>query len=170
MAIIQNRKKKNATFTRRKLALFKSACQLEMEFNAEVGIVLFSPKNKAYIFGKPNFNLITEEFKNEHEISDNINEGDKVDLEKRHKHLELINKEIREEKKRGKELQKLFESAGYQRYEKATEELTHKELKELESEVEIVHGQIQCNILMLAAETLIALSKDKGDKNNDKDN
>ncbi|KAL1188906.1 Agamous-like MADS-box protein AGL29 [Cardamine amara subsp. amara] len=77
------------------------------------------------------------------------------------KRLKSIIEETKAEKKEAEDLQKLFESADEERFNKPIEELTLEELYELEAKLKKIHVWIQGNIdNMQAASSLMFLSKD----------
>lgn len=170
MEKVQDTNTKQVTFSKRRLGLFKKASELATLCNAEVGIVVFSPGNKPYSFGKPSFDLIAERFKNESADSDggekssgyNSRRGNGTRQEKKIcKRLNSIIEEAEAEKKRGEKFQTRLESAGEERFNVPIEELTLEELKEFEAKMKKMHGGIQGNILqMKASSSLLFLSKD----------
>ncbi|CAN8269942.1 unnamed protein product [Cochlearia groenlandica] len=172
MEQVQDTNTKQVTFSKRRLGLFKKASELSTLCNAEVGIVVFSPGNKPYSFGKPSFESIAERFKNDSEeeeeedsceTSSSRSRGNRARQEKKIcKRLNSIIKEAEDEKKRGENAQSWIECGGEERFNKPIEELTLEELKAFESKMEKVHGMIQCNIAqMKASSCLLFLSKDK---------
>ncbi|ESQ49373.1 hypothetical protein EUTSA_v10022154mg [Eutrema salsugineum] len=168
MEKVQDTNTKQVTFSKRRLGLFKKASELATLCNAEVGIVVFSPGNKPYSFGKPNFDLIAERFMNESEDSDSCERsgyrrGNRARQEKMIcKRLNSIIEEAEAEKKRGENLQIWLETAGEERFNRPIEDLTLEELKEFEAKMERMHGGIQGNINhMRASSSLVILSKEK---------
>ncbi|KFK38122.1 hypothetical protein AALP_AA3G072900 [Arabis alpina] len=167
MEQVQDTNTKQVTFSKRRLGLFKKASELATLCNAEVGIVVFSPGNKPYSFGKPNFDLIAERFKNDSEEEEDSCEtsgnsrGNRARQEKKIcKRLNSIIEDAEEEKKRSEKLQNLLESAGEERFNKPIEELTLEELIEYEAKMVKMHGGIQGNInQMQASSSLMILSK-----------
>lgn len=168
MEKVQDTNTKQVTFSKRRLGLFKKASELATLCNAEVGIVVFSPGNKPYSFGKPNFDIIAERFKNEfEEESDSCetsgyNRGSRARQEKKIcKRLNSIIEEAEAEKKHGEDLHKWLESAEDDKFNKPIEEFTLEELKEFEAKMKRLRGGIQSNInRMQASSSLVFLSKD----------
>ncbi|CAN8269589.1 unnamed protein product [Cochlearia groenlandica] len=171
MEKVKDTNTKQVTFSKRRQGLFKKASELATLCNSEIGIVVFSPGNKPYSFGKPSFDLIAERFKNESEedsnSSDNISgyisgHNRARQAKKICKRLNSIIGEADDEKKRGENVQNWLESAGEERFNKPIEEFTLEELKEFEAKMKKIHGGIQSNITkMQASSSLMFLSKDK---------
>ncbi|CAA7017086.1 unnamed protein product [Microthlaspi erraticum] len=165
MEKVQDTNTKQVTFSKRRLGLFKKASELATLCNAEVGIVVFSPGNKPYSFGKPSFDLIAERF-NESDDSDGGGEkpprtrGNGTRQENKiRKRLNSVIEETEAVKKRGEKFQSQLESAGEERFNVPIEELTLEELKEFEAEMKKVHGRIQGTIFrMTASASLLFLS------------
>ncbi|VVA96730.1 unnamed protein product [Arabis nemorensis] len=166
MEQVQDTNTKQVTFSKRRLGLFKKASELATLCNAEVGIVVFSPGNKPYSFGKPSFDSIAERYNNDSEDSDSCetsgaSRGNRARQEKKIcKRLNSIIEEAEEEKKRSEKLQNWLESAGEERFNKPIEELTLEELNEFEAKMKKMHGGIQGNInQMQASSSLMFLSQ-----------
>ncbi|KAL1211874.1 Agamous-like MADS-box protein AGL29 [Cardamine amara subsp. amara] len=164
MEQVQDTNTKQVTFSKRRLGLFKKASELATLCNAEVGIAVFSPGNKPYSFGKPDFDLIADRFRNESEESDSgetSSDRKRVRQEKKIcKRLNSIIEQTEAEKKEAEELQKRLESADEERFNKPIEELTLEELYELEAKMKKIHVGIQNNInKMQASSSLMFLSK-----------
>ncbi|KAL1218618.1 Agamous-like MADS-box protein AGL29 [Cardamine amara subsp. amara] len=122
MEQVQDTNTKQVTFSKRRLGLFKKASELATLCNAEVGIVVFSPGNKPYSFGKPDFDLIADRFKNESEESDSgeTSSGRKRAIQEKKicKRLNSIIEQTEAEKKEAEDLQKWLESADEERFNK----------------------------------------------------
>ncbi|KAL1194169.1 Agamous-like MADS-box protein AGL29 [Cardamine amara subsp. amara] len=122
MEQVQDTNTKQVTFSKRRLGLFKKASELATLCNAEVGIVVFSPGNKPYSFGKPDFDLIADRFKNESEESDSgeTSSGRKRARQEKKicKRLNSIIEQTEAEKKEAEDLQKRLESADEERFNK----------------------------------------------------
>ncbi|AAG50993.1 putative transcription factor MADS-type1 family [Arabidopsis thaliana] len=170
MEKVQDTNTKQVTFSKRRLGLFKKASELATLCNAEVGIVVFSPGNKPYSFGKPNFDVIAERFKNEFEEEEEgdscetsgYSRGNRARQEKKIcKRLNSITEEAEAEKKHGEDLHKWLESAEQDKFNKPIEELTLEELKEFEAKIKKISCGIQSNIShMQASSSLMFLSND----------
>ncbi|KAF6173876.1 hypothetical protein GIB67_039827 [Kingdonia uniflora] len=60
--IEENNARKQVTFSKRKHGLFKKASELCVLCGAQVVIIVFSPANKAYSIGIPDFNMLVDRF------------------------------------------------------------------------------------------------------------
>ncbi|EOA29523.1 hypothetical protein CARUB_v10014761mg [Capsella rubella] len=168
MEEVQDTNTKQVTFSKRRLGLFKKASELATLCNAEVGIVVFSPGNKPYSFGKPNFDLIAERFKSEFEETDSFEtssgyrRGSRARQEKKIcKRLNSVVEDAEAEKKHGEDLHNWLESAEEDRFNKPIDEFTLEELKEFEAKMKRLRGGIQSNIdHMQASSSLLFLSND----------
>ncbi|XP_010486185.1 PREDICTED: agamous-like MADS-box protein AGL29 [Camelina sativa] len=168
MEQVQDTNTKQVTFSKRRLGLFKKASELATLCNAEIGIVVFSPGNKPYSFGKPNFDLIAERFKSEFEESDSFetsgysSRGSRARQDKKIcKRLNSIIEEAEAEKKHGEDLHMWLVSAEEDRFNKPIEEFTLEELKEFEAKMKKVQVGIQINRdNMQASSSLLVLSSD----------
>ncbi|KAL2460544.1 Agamous-like MADS-box protein AGL62 [Abeliophyllum distichum] len=63
MKKIENKECRHGTFSKRRDSIFREASELSTLTGAKVGIIMFSPDDeKAYAFGHPNINTITDRF------------------------------------------------------------------------------------------------------------
>jgi hypothetical protein len=56
--LVDNKKARNVTFSKRRRGLFKKASDLSILCNARVGIVGFTPGGKPFAFGSPTFEAV----------------------------------------------------------------------------------------------------------------
>ena len=59
---IQDEQSLQVTFSKRRAGLFKKACELCTLTGSQVGLVVFSPGEKAYTFGSPSIDFVIEMF------------------------------------------------------------------------------------------------------------
>ncbi|XP_039142151.1 agamous-like MADS-box protein AGL61 [Dioscorea cayenensis subsp. rotundata] len=59
---IENEEARQVTFSKRRTGLFKKASELSILCGAEVGLVVFSPAGKAFSFGHPSVDIVTDRF------------------------------------------------------------------------------------------------------------
>lgn len=62
MAMISNEVSRQVTFSKRRLGLFKKASDLATLCGVDVAILIFSPGGKAFSFGKPSFEEVSNKF------------------------------------------------------------------------------------------------------------
>ncbi|KAL8154658.1 agamous-like MADS-box protein AGL61 [Apium graveolens] len=59
---IEDRSKRQVTFTKRRQGLFKKAGELHKKFNADVAVIAFSLAGNAYAFGDPSVDSVLEKY------------------------------------------------------------------------------------------------------------
>lgn len=59
---IEDRSKRQVTFTKRRQGLFKKAGELHSKFNADVAVIAFSLAGNAYAFGDPSVDSVLEKY------------------------------------------------------------------------------------------------------------
>lgn len=59
---IEDRSKRQVTFTKRRQGLFKKAGELHTKFNADVAVIAFSLAGNAYAFGDPSVDSVLEKY------------------------------------------------------------------------------------------------------------
>lgn len=107
-----NEKQRLVTFSKRRTGLFKKASDLSTLCGADIGIVAFSPTNKAYSFGHPSVGSIIDRYMDgQNDPSQHSNPAFQVIEAHRDDSIQQLNQKLTEaltqlsiEKKHGKEL------------------------------------------------------------------
>lgn len=77
MKRIENTTSRQVTFSKRRNGLLKKAYELSVLCDAEVGLIVFSPRGKLYEFGSPSMQKILERYQKyseEHNMNNTIGE------------------------------------------------------------------------------------------------
>ncbi|KAL2477614.1 Agamous-like MADS-box protein AGL62 [Forsythia ovata] len=137
MEKIENKKCQHVTFSKQRDSIFQEASELSTLTGAQVGIIMFSPDDdKAYAFGHPDINTITDRFVAEKiqpptEVEKLIQTHGNATMEKQN--LELAkNEEFKEtEIKRGEELNEKMKDNGQWFGSTSIDELNFEQLVQL---------------------------------------
>lgn len=105
MVRIQNRQNLQVTFSKRRAGLFKKASDLRTLTGSEVALMVFSPGKKAYIFGSPSVNAVTDRFESQTlESVDHskvlVDANHKINVQHLNEEITILGEQLEAEKKR----------------------------------------------------------------------
>ncbi|KAL3620758.1 hypothetical protein CASFOL_035670 [Castilleja foliolosa] len=117
---IKNETNLQVTFSKRRTGLFKKASELCILTDAEVGLVVFSPSNKAHSFGHPNIETITDRFLASKPPKANVDGSNHVQQSSTRenqdiKYLTMLEKQLEAEKRKKKELDQVQTSVAIEK-------------------------------------------------------
>ncbi|CAO2836850.1 unnamed protein product [Amaranthus hypochondriacus] len=72
---ITNKNKKQVTFSKRRVGLFKKANDLSLTCGADIAVITFSPAGKLFSFGNPNSDDVIHRFFQNDDIESKIDDG-----------------------------------------------------------------------------------------------
>ncbi|KAK2981242.1 hypothetical protein RJ640_030631 [Escallonia rubra] len=99
---------RQASFSKRRASLFKKASELCTLTGAEVAIILFSPGGKAFSFGHPSVDTITNRFSNRYPMPHYDNQDSHgANLSALNQRLNYLRDQLEAEEKRGEELKQM---------------------------------------------------------------
>ncbi|XP_044512434.1 agamous-like MADS-box protein AGL62 [Mangifera indica] len=137
MKIIEKEKARLITFSKRKSGIYKKASELVTLTGVEVGVVVFSPTGKAFSFGHPSIEVVTNRF-----MGGQPPKGDPTHLQLEARHNERIDKlnqdynnflnQLEAEEERGKLLKEMrngMETQGW--WDTPIDQLNMKELHQI---------------------------------------
>ncbi|XP_015081299.1 agamous-like MADS-box protein AGL61 [Solanum pennellii] len=119
IARIQNSKKRQVTFSKRRIGLFKKASELCTLCGAYVAVVIFSSSNKVYSCGHPSAELIVGKFLGENQPGFDAPNStslshQNVNVDEINNELNMLENSLEQQKKHGKALQGLRKELPYE--------------------------------------------------------
>lgn len=154
MKMIENGDDRLITFSKRRSGIYKKASELVTLCGAEIGVVVFSPAGKPFVFGHPSIESVTNRF-----LKRNPPQGDSshplVEAHRRVRINELnqqyneLVRQLEAEKDRGKALQRVTKARGSQPgwWEAPVEELGAEELCKMVESLEELHRRVYNKIM-----------------------
>ncbi|KAK1400631.1 K-box region and MADS-box transcription factor family protein [Heracleum sosnowskyi] len=113
---IEDRSKRQVTFTKRRQGLFKKAGELHSKCNADVAVIAFSLAGNAYAFGDPSVSSLLDRYNKAVEVSPDIE-------------IPVAGEVSTAERKAGEMLEKVVETRGGRReWDKEVEKLGEAEI------------------------------------------
>ncbi|KAL2494560.1 Agamous-like MADS-box protein AGL62 [Forsythia ovata] len=142
--LISNENARRITFSKRRNGLFKKATELSTLCGANVGIVVFSLRGKAYSFGHPNVESVMSRFMHE---NPNSNASDSMLQVMRLRQQETISQQLKQQcdemskqlellKKKRKEIHEAIETSHCQTSEGFLSSLSVQQLKGMKERME----------------------------------
>ncbi|TKY60838.1 Agamous MADS-box protein AGL61 [Spatholobus suberectus] len=159
---------RQVTFSKRRTGLFKKANELSILCGAEVAIVVFSPGNKPYSFGHPSVDAVAAKFLQQepesnvakpNDVQGNGPSNEVGDVDALYQQLSDVEAQIREEEKKGAELDERLKQ------HEVTQLSQCKELQgsylELQRKVKDYLDAIEVSksMMLLAQEPIVGLTK-----------
>ncbi|KEH31380.1 putative transcription factor MADS-type1 family [Medicago truncatula] len=140
--LVDNKKARNVTFSKRRSGLFKKASDLSILCNARVGIVGFTPGGKPFAFGSPTFEAVTNVYLHGEE-----GESSRKNVKpSRNQNINKLNKEL-------SDLTEELEEVDKGKASMVPTDLDLEELLKVKTSLKDLHGNIE------AASSLLLLAK-----------
>ncbi|GMH17894.1 hypothetical protein Nepgr_019735 [Nepenthes gracilis] len=140
------------TFSKRRAGLFKKASELCTLCGVEAAIIVFSPGKKAFSFGHPSVDAVTDRYL-VHNSSSNVNTHQSNEthhdssLEQLNLQLSLLNHQLEAERKHGEELNEIRKAKQTQFWWQApVEKLELQQLEELKQALVELKGKMMQHI------------------------
>jgi len=150
--LVENKKARNVTFSKRRNGLFKKASDLSILCNARVGIVGFTPGGKPFAFGSPTFEVVTNEY---HRGEQGETSRQKVKPSK-NRNVNMLNKEL-------SDLTEELEKVEKGKVSMVPTDLDLEELLKVKASLKELHGNIEAasSLLLLAKKPIHIINLDR---------
>ncbi|XP_073291035.1 agamous-like MADS-box protein AGL29 [Primulina huaijiensis] len=110
MKLIADENARVVTFSKRRSGLFKKATELSTLCAAKIAIIVFSPCNRAYSFGNPNVDHVTDQFLSHFPMPNQQSFNPVTNMQQLKDRCDQINEEMEIKKRKGKEIEEGLES------------------------------------------------------------
>lgn len=155
MKRIENGDDRLITFSKRRSGIYKKASELVTLCGAEVGVIVFSPAGKPFVFGHPSIESVTNRFSERNWQPQGDSSHPLVEAHRRVRTNELnqqyneLVRQVEAEKARGKALQRLTKARGSRPgwWEAPVEELGVQELCKMVQSLEELHKSLYKKIM-----------------------
>ncbi|XP_073148714.1 agamous-like MADS-box protein AGL29 [Henckelia pumila] len=110
MKLIADENARLITFSKRRNGLFKKATELSTLCAAKIAIIIFTQCNRAYSFGNPNVDYVTDLFSNQFPLPNPLSFDRGTNMQQLKERCDRINEELEAKKRKGKEIEEGLES------------------------------------------------------------
>lgn len=165
MEMVKDSNARQVTFSKRRNGLFKKANELATLCAAQVAIVVFSPGGKSFSFGNPSVDEVTHRYLHE-DYTIQVDPKQQAKVDKLNQELNEVHRELNQEKKRGKMLDKTLKESGAA---KALDinNLNYDELMQLRAKLEELKRNVKGHVNEIEASSSLLMLKKSGGREDD---
>ncbi|XP_073059620.1 agamous-like MADS-box protein AGL29 [Primulina eburnea] len=146
MKLIADENARVVTFSKRRNGLFKKATELSTLCGAKIAIIVFSPCKRAYSFGSPNVDYVTDQFLNQFPMQNPQSFDRGMNMQQLKDRCDKINEELEIKKRKGKEIEEGLESFSCRAFTEDLDSFDLATLKEMKKKLESLREQVSGRI------------------------